>query len=447
MALVDSTRKGKRFPDSFSRTIPIWATVVNRALYRFRQMKEGKDKPTLDEIPADWKDLCMPDWIPRTEQFIVATKLEEFCDLLLTTEAMKPMLDDMIAHITKPLQCHWVCPGTHPLKREKGDSSLGKLNSLELPSDDRLWLVLVCPSEQQHIVGWNHGWYIQGAADDEESWSQGLTATLFWKNKDLLLSREDKLEETIEEIVANESNETRAAVLSYNNADENSASAIVDASDHDKTLIKESVTWLVPGMLAISDKPAACSPLAFSVFDLVINCSAIEYEAMKSTYEQCAKDPVTAHKVYMHVLDPFEKGSNVKYKVSRRLPATLEFTKRYLRASNPSSNTEETSSNETTLVIGRPLLIHGVEALEVAIGLAVGVLSANWDDTVSYILPQPRRNEDLSKVLIKQFLLYVTKLEPTQLPSSMISDLNRFFLTKPVGLLLEHYNTLVLCVP
>lgn len=31
---MDSTRKGKRFPDSMSKTIPIWACVLNRAIAR-----------------------------------------------------------------------------------------------------------------------------------------------------------------------------------------------------------------------------------------------------------------------------------------------------------------------------------------------------------------------------------------------------------------------------
>ena len=31
--LVDSTRAGKRLPDALSKTVPIWCTVVNRALH------------------------------------------------------------------------------------------------------------------------------------------------------------------------------------------------------------------------------------------------------------------------------------------------------------------------------------------------------------------------------------------------------------------------------
>lgn len=34
--IVDSTRKGKRFPDSMSKTIPIWTCVLNRAIRNYR---------------------------------------------------------------------------------------------------------------------------------------------------------------------------------------------------------------------------------------------------------------------------------------------------------------------------------------------------------------------------------------------------------------------------
>lgn len=41
--IVDSTRRGKRFPDSMSKTIPIWCCVLNRAVerHRLRAMNKG----------------------------------------------------------------------------------------------------------------------------------------------------------------------------------------------------------------------------------------------------------------------------------------------------------------------------------------------------------------------------------------------------------------------
>jgi hypothetical protein len=47
--------------------------------------------------------------------------------------------------------------------------------------------------------------YVQGAADDEESWSHGLNSTQFWQNQNKLLecTQEDELLEVINEIVRN----------------------------------------------------------------------------------------------------------------------------------------------------------------------------------------------------------------------------------------------------
>lgn len=39
--IVDSTRKGKRFPDSMSKTIPIWTCVLNRAISNYRNRTVG----------------------------------------------------------------------------------------------------------------------------------------------------------------------------------------------------------------------------------------------------------------------------------------------------------------------------------------------------------------------------------------------------------------------
>eukprot|EP00878_Enallax_costatus_P015728 GHUV01016479.1.p1 GENE.GHUV01016479.1~~GHUV01016479.1.p1 ORF type:complete len:842 (+),score=292.43 GHUV01016479.1:135-2660(+) len=42
--IVDATRKGKRFPDAFSKTIPIWAAVINRAVARVRLHDAQKER-------------------------------------------------------------------------------------------------------------------------------------------------------------------------------------------------------------------------------------------------------------------------------------------------------------------------------------------------------------------------------------------------------------------
>jgi tRNA A64-2'-O-ribosylphosphate transferase len=48
----------------------------------------------------------------------------------------------------------------------------------------------------------SEGGYIQGAGDDSEGWSNGLTAPVFWENKDVLLATEEsELPRVIQELM------------------------------------------------------------------------------------------------------------------------------------------------------------------------------------------------------------------------------------------------------
>lgn len=147
----------------------------------------------------------------------------------------------------------------------------------------------------------------------------------------------------------------------------------------------------------------------------------------------------------MHTVDPFERGNNQKYKLSRRLPATLEFTKRYFRSTNEPSVSE--NSSESSTIRCHPLLIHGFETLETAIGLAIGVLATFYGEDGSSLLAELRPRKMISKALLKQYLLHVAKFVPRQLPSVMISDLNRFFISTPSPEMLEMQKQLISCVP
>lgn len=347
----------------------------------------------------------MPDWIPEAESRLVVKKVEEFCQLLLATESIQPTLLDLCSELKKPMKCFWMCPSSHPSDLQ-----------IPLPTEKFSWLILLCPSEEQDVIQQTHVWYIQGAADDEETWAQGLTAQMFWKHKEALLANADETSDLITALLQNK-----------NSADMSSLAE----SSHDQdvaTIIEQDITWIVPGKLAIGHAGGpCCSPSVFSVFDLVINCSGMEYPLITSVTTPPGKK-------YMHLVDPFEKGANIKFKVSRRLPATLEFVKRYYRL-DPDSQT------------CHPLLIHGFNALDIATGLIIGVLAANFDDDGKTLLPVPRLRKSLTKPLVKHFLLHVAKYVPEQLPSVLVSDVNRYFLTTPTSEVAQQEAKLVLNVP
>lgn len=71
--LVDSTRKGKRFPDSFNKTVPIWACVLNRAVQRLRQ--EGG----VPDPEGGWDTaLHVPVWVVSALAHVWANSLCRF---------------------------------------------------------------------------------------------------------------------------------------------------------------------------------------------------------------------------------------------------------------------------------------------------------------------------------------------------------------------------------
>ena len=63
-------------------------------------------------------------------------------------------------------------------------------------------VILCTASRMVQTSNRSKGWYVQGAADDSESWAQGLTPTLFWRHKtELLKASPNEVEDLIREIL------------------------------------------------------------------------------------------------------------------------------------------------------------------------------------------------------------------------------------------------------
>ena len=98
--IVDATRMGKRFPDSFSRTIPIWCCVVNRAIARWRRRQRGTVSPTgkesarrgadaerggdgeetgAEEEQDEWdQELHTPEWVSDSEKAQILQRIDDW---------------------------------------------------------------------------------------------------------------------------------------------------------------------------------------------------------------------------------------------------------------------------------------------------------------------------------------------------------------------------------
>jgi tRNA A64-2'-O-ribosylphosphate transferase len=207
--IVDSTRLGKQFPDSFSRTIPIWCYIVNQVIYclKKRFCLSLNDSLTLSQLDEQWENsLNMPDWINSSEIDQIKERSQSWINSFMKhCEVInKPIHENSTFHpfcsINKPLTPVWI----------NRETDLSALLSLLSSYSDYIPLFLINPSKPE--ISYNslgiadrQGWkYIQGAADDSENWSRGLTRNLFWENiekfQDPTLDTEE-CEQIVDEIV------------------------------------------------------------------------------------------------------------------------------------------------------------------------------------------------------------------------------------------------------
>jgi tRNA A64-2'-O-ribosylphosphate transferase len=170
--IVDSTRKGKSMPDALSKTVPIWIAVLNRLLF----------PDHLDECQLRTPE----DFVSHSEHECINERIADFVAQAQSLQLDKQSLRAILRG--KPLRPLWVTPDTE--------------FSEPIPETD-LNLVVLCTasgrtSSERSLVN-----YVQGAADDSESWALGLDTLTFWNHREQLLSTsEDELPAVIQALVS-----------------------------------------------------------------------------------------------------------------------------------------------------------------------------------------------------------------------------------------------------
>lgn len=161
VVIVDSTRFGKPFPDSLSKTIPIWCSVWN--LYFFSESY-----------------LCLPPFIPPSEVDQIEKLLNKW------KEELKCHLNSLndIPKIKKPLKCYWI------------NQSKYNYDKVHLNTCDYHSIICVNASKgddynNRIFYSWD---YIAGAGDDEERWNKGLKPEIMYKHVEEIENATDKFE-------------------------------------------------------------------------------------------------------------------------------------------------------------------------------------------------------------------------------------------------------------
>lgn len=188
--IVDATRRGKKFPDALSKTVPIWAAVVNTCVLLYQM---DHNLPLMEDS-LDY--LCLPDWIPDQEKSEIEKRIDPWATQLLESELEDISL--LAERMSKPLQCCWVHPS---------DTSYVDILSINSPT-----LILVSASEhgsrerkKLQIDDKEFMYdYVPGGGDDEESWAMGLTPSIMWEHYiDILSCSHESIRHIISLLVEN----------------------------------------------------------------------------------------------------------------------------------------------------------------------------------------------------------------------------------------------------
>ena len=193
--IVDATRSTtKRFPDSLSKTIPIWAETLNRAVREARRRGEeaDEDAATKKTQTNAWDDdaahsgAAFPPWIGERERDAIRELLPSFRERL---RAVSPDLSRLVRTLQAPLRCVWVSRETAarglPLLEPAGGISRGSFTPVVLvsASSPMQW-----HGERRVGRDGRSFAYVPGAGDDEESWARGLKPDQFWRNRNFILN-------------------------------------------------------------------------------------------------------------------------------------------------------------------------------------------------------------------------------------------------------------------
>lgn len=332
--IVDSTRKGKRFPDSMSKTIPIWTCVLNRAIFNWRNRlgenllpmeMEGEsctseqNSKSTTQVSAGWDcSLHLPLWIPHTERAAIEGHLDGWTNHI---EASGADIASLASSLRKPLRPLWISQKTVIWLNEVPDHDSWDFTPIILVS---------ASSSSDHFqqrtnseFSWN---YISGAGDDEESWARGLSPSLFWTHAhDLINSGPDLCNQKVADIVEKDRvyraqrGQSAPQVsklpgsIGHSSVEELLKNLEIPASECNGDLCE--ISWLGPSTLAVG-----ASRLADNVpnVDCIINCD-------RESVSYCLENPPA----YLHL--PIVSSKFDRFSLLRNLPTAINFAELNLR--------------------------------------------------------------------------------------------------------------------
>ncbi|KAM0793437.1 hypothetical protein ACM66B_000882 [Microbotryomycetes sp. NB124-2] len=187
--LVDSTRRGKRFPDALSKTVPLWCAVLNATRLKLAPL-EGASAAERAKWAENGKLWTLPSAVGRSEHSQIEAKVDRWVESLVASSYNL----DKIKGLAKPLRPLFVSPASQMHIQRVAD--FPDFYPVVCVSASKL------ASEEDGLERAGGYTYVQGSGDDHEEWSKGLTPAIFWANERVITSASrDDIDDTVQDLL------------------------------------------------------------------------------------------------------------------------------------------------------------------------------------------------------------------------------------------------------
>ncbi|KAK8550278.1 hypothetical protein V6N12_038995 [Hibiscus sabdariffa] len=396
--IVDSTRRGKRFPDSMSKTIPIWTCVLNRAIFNYLN-KLSNDESSLVERQdsgtghncVDWDcSLHLPLWVSETEKAAIEDRLEGWTKDL---EASGADIATLASCLKKPLRPLWISQRTVIWINEVPDYD----------SWDFTPIILVSASSSsgvtQHRTTSEFSWnYIPGAGDDEESWARGLSPNLFWSHAyDLISAGPDSCNQKVADIV--EKDRVYRAQRGQNAPQITAKPSISGSSPNPPCL--EPLLCSDLSSLTVNSSEEDCGIFWLGSTNLAIGASQVaEHASNVDCVLNCDQWPISVHhqeaEAYLHL--PIVNSKMDRFSLFNNLPSAVTFA-------------------NSNLTKGRTLLICCRDGEDISVCVCLAILISLFDDEGSFDGGKSFGERGITKCEMRRRLVYICKFAIKARPS------------------------------
>ncbi|KQK11201.1 hypothetical protein BRADI_2g58742v3 [Brachypodium distachyon] len=380
--IVDSTRKGKRFPDSMSKTIPIWCSVLNRAIQRHRLRASNQGSRTNSEMSAaapngngekysgssNWdSSVHLPVWVLDTEKNAIEGRVEEWTDRF---ESCGADIHSLALGLHKPLRPLWISQNTCIWLNEVPEHELWEFTPIILVSASASGAVAT--QRMSSEFSWH---YIPGAGDDEESWARGLTPALFWKHSyDLLDGGPDLCDD------GPYFYEEHTIITKPMNSDPSIITPIDTPCSNNSHLV---VFWIGRSNLAVSSTIQVAVDLAD--VDCILNCDSTSRLPSSSSENSYLEIAIVGSK-------------NDRFSLLKNLPKAINFAQR-------------------NLIARRKILLCCQTGEDISICVALAIITRLFNDSGCFDDGDSFVKRNITKLEMRKRLVFICKYAINARPS------------------------------